>query len=214
MSVFLPHLGEIGQGILLTIVLIAIGAAGSLLLGTVVSMLRASPIRVARAAATAYVLVFRNIPLPAQMVLFAFGLPLVGIKFSFFNTAAIVLILYTTPFVSEILRSGLNTVTGGELEASRALGFSPVGTMLHVALPQAYASLVLPLGNVLITMVKNTSVAAIIGVGELTFTADKIAVAEVQPFALLGGAAIVYIVLGLSLRRLITFTDRKVAFAR
>lgn len=214
MLIFLPHLAEFAQGILLTVALIVIGGVGALIFGTVISMLRASPIRVARTAATAYVLIFRNIPLPVQMVLFAFGLPLLGIQFSLFNSAAVVLIIYTTPFVSEILRSGLHTVTGGELEASRALGFSPVRTMTNVALPQAFASLVLPLGNVLITMVKNTSVAAIIGVAEMTFTADKVAVEEVAPFALLGGAAIAYVVIGLSLRRLIAFIDRKVAFAR
>lgn len=214
MSFLLPHLAEFGWGILLTLALIVLGWAGALALGTVLAALRASPIRTVRTFAGTYVLIFRNIPLPVQMVLFVFGLPLVGIQFSLFASAAIVLVIYTAPFVSETLRSGINTVTAGELEASRALGFSPVGSMRFLVLPQAFASMTQPMGNVLITMVKNTSVAAVVGVAELTFTADKVAIEEVQPFIVLGGAAVAYIVIGLILRRLIAVLDRRVAFSR
>jgi amine acid ABC transporter, permease protein, 3-TM region, His/Glu/Gln/Arg/opine family len=209
-----PHLAEFGWGILLTLALIALGWAGALVLGTLLAAFRASPIRTARLFASAYVLVFRNIPLPVQMVLFVFGLPLLGIQFSLFASSAIVLVIYTAPFVSETLRSGLNTVSRGELEASRALGFSPLGSMQRLVLPQAFASMVQPMGNVLITMVKNTSVAAVVGVAELTFTADKVAIEEVQPFIVLGGAAVAYIAIGLVLRRGIAILDRKVAFSR
>lgn len=214
MSFLLPHLAEFGQGILLTLALIVLGWAGALVLGIVVAALRVSPVRTAQLAATAYVLVFRNVPLPVQMVLFVFGLPLVGIQFPLFESAAIVLMIYTAPFVSETLRAGVNTVSAGELEASRALGFSTIGTMRYLLLPQSLATMVQPMGNVLITMVKNTSVAAIVGVAELTFTADKVAIAEVQPFVVLGGAALAYVAIGLLLRRMITVIDRKVAFAR
>lgn len=214
MSFLLPHLAEFGWGILLTLALIALGWAGALVLGLVLAALRASPIRSARILASAYVLVFRNIPLPVQMVLFVFGLPLLSIQYSLFASAAIVLIIYTAPFVSETLRSGVNTVSKGELEASRALGFSPLGSMRRLVLPQAFASMVQPMGNVLITMVKNTSVAAVVGVAELTFTADKVAIEEVQPFIVLGGAAVAYVAIGLILRRLIAALDRKVAFSR
>ncbi|WP_113718262.1 amino acid ABC transporter permease [Arthrobacter dokdonensis] len=214
MSFLLPHLPEFGLGILLTLALIALGWAGAMVLGIVLAALRASPIRTLRTIASIYVLVFRNIPLPVQMVLFVFGLPLLGIQYSLFTSAAIVLIIYTAPFISETLRSGLNTVSRGELEASRALGFSPIGSMQRLILPQAFASMIQPMGNVLIMMVKNTSVAAVVGVAELTFTADKIAIDEVQPFIMLGGAAVAYIVIGLLLTRLVTALDRKVAFSR
>lgn len=214
MSFLLPHLSEFGSGILLTLALIALGWAGALALGVFLAILRASPIRTARAFSSAYVLVFRNVPLPVQMVLFVFGLPLLGIQYSLFASAAIVLVIYTAPFVSETLRSGLNTVSKGELEASRALGFSPLGSMRQLVLPQAFASMVQPMGNVLITMVKNTSVAAVVGVAELTFTADKVAIEEVKPFIVLGGAALAYIVIGLLLRSQIAVLERKVAFSR
>jgi len=71
-----------------------------------------------------------------------------------------------------------------------------------------------PMGNVLILLVKNTSVAAIVGVAELTFTADQIAIEEVQAFAVLGGALIAYVVVCLVLKRLVASLDRKVAFKK
>ncbi|TCT07012.1 amino acid ABC transporter permease [Paralcaligenes ureilyticus] len=214
MSFLLPYLGEFAWGIVYTIGLVALGWIGAMILGTVLAIMRVSPIRAARIAAAGYILVFRNIPIPVQMVLFVFGFPLLGIVFSLFSSAVIVLIAYHASFVCETLRSGLNTVAVGELEASRSLGFAPFGTMRYLVLPQAFAAVVQPMGNVLILLVKNTSVAAIIGVAELTFTADKIAIEEVQAFIVLGGAALAYVVICLVLKRLVSLLERKVAFSK
>lgn len=214
MSFLLPYLGEFAWGIVYTIGLVALGWIGAMILGTVLAIMRVSPIRAARIAAAGYILVFRNIPIPVQMVLFVFGFPLLGIVFSLFSSAVIVLIAYHASFVCETLRSGLNTVAVGELEASRSLGFAPFGTMRYLVLPQAFAAVVQPMGNVLILLVKNTSVAAIIGVAELTFTADKIAIEEVQAFIVLGGAALAYVAICLVLKRLVSLLERRVAFSK
>lgn len=214
MTVLLSHLDEFAWGIVFTIGLVALGWIGAMVLGTVLAIMRVSPIRTVRMAATAYILVFRNVPIPVQMVLFVFGLPLLGIVLPLFPSAAIVLVTYHSAFVCETLRSGLNAVAVGELEASRSLGFGPFGTMRHLVLPQAFAAVVQPMGNVLILLVKNTSVAAIVGVAELTFTADKIAIEEVQAFAVLGGAAVAYVVICLVLKRFVAYFERRVAFNR
>lgn len=194
--------------------LVALGWIGAMILGVVLAIMRVSPIRTVRMAAAAYILVFRNIPIPVQMVLFVFGLPLLGIVFPLFPSAAIVLVVYHAAFVCETFRSGLNAVAIGELEASRSLGFGPFGTMRHLVFPQAFAAVVQPMGNVLILLVKNSSVAAIIGVAELTFIADKIAIEEVQAFTVLGGAAVAYVVICLALKRFVAFLERKVAFSK
>jgi glutamate transport system permease protein len=214
MSFLLPHLGEFAWGVAFTIGLVVLGWIGAMIVGTVLALLRASPIRAARVAAAAYILVFRNIPIPVQMVLFVFGLPLLGIVFPLFPSAVIVLIAYHAAFVCETLRSGLNTVAIGELEASRSLGFTPFGTIRHVAVPQAFAAVIQPMGNVLILLVKNTSVAAIVGVAELTFTADKVAIEEVQAFIVLGGAALAYVVICVVLKRFVSRLERRVAFSK
>jgi len=214
MSFLLPHLDEFAWGVAFTAGLVALGWIGAMILGTVLAIMRVSPIRTVRVAAAAYILVFRNIPIPVQMVLFVFGFPLLGIVFPLFPSAVIVLIAYHAAFVCETLRSGLNTVAVGELEASRSLGFGPFGTMRHLVLPQAFAAVVQPMGNVLILLVKNTSVAAIVGVAELTFTADKVAIEEVRAFVVLGGAAIAYVVICIVLKRLVSLLERRVAFSK
>ncbi|RAN74862.1 hypothetical protein B5P43_27695 [Bacillus sp. SRB_336] len=214
MELLFNHAGDFGQGVMVTLGLVVYGFLGSIILGTILAALKTSPIRVARAISSTYVLVFRNIPLPVQMVLFVFGLPQLDIQFSLYSSAAIALVLYTAPFVAETIRSGLNTVDRGELEASRALGFAPMTSMRLLVLPQALATVVRPLGNVYITMVKNTSVAALVGVAELTFLTDKLAVDEASPFLIFAGAAICYLVMGLAVGRLVAALDRKVAFSR
>jgi glutamate transport system permease protein len=214
MSFLLPHLGEFAWGIAFTIGLVVLGWLGAMILGSVLAIMRVSPIRAARMAAAAYILAFRNIPIPVQMVLFVFGFPLLGIVFPLFPSAVIVLIAYHASFVCETLRSGLNTVAAGELEASRSLGFTPSGTMRYLVLPQAFAAVVQPMGNVLILLVKNTSVAAIVGVAELTFTADKVAIEEVQAFIVLGGAALAYVVICIVLKRFVSVLERRVAFSK
>lgn len=210
----LSHLGEFAWGIAFTVGLVALGWTGAMILGTVLAVMRVSPIRTVRVAAAGYILVFRNVPIPVQMVLFVFGLPLLGIVLPLFPSAAIVLVAYHAAFVCETLRSGLNAVAVGELEASRSLGFGPFGTMRHLVFPQAFAAVVQPMGNVLILLVKNTSVAAIVGVAELTFTADQIAIEEAQAFIVLGGAVIAYVVICLMLKRVVVFLERKVAFSK
>ncbi|MEO7128711.1 MAG: amino acid ABC transporter permease [Rhodoferax sp.] len=214
MSFLLPHLGEFAWGIAFTIGLVVLGWIGALVLGSMLAVMYAGPIRTARMMVSTYILVFRNIPIPVQMVLFVFGFPLLGVQLPLFPSAVIVLIAYHASFVCETLRSGLNTVAVGELEASRSLGFAPFGTMRYLVLPQAFAAVVQPMGNVLILLVKNSSVAAIVGVAEMTFIADKIAIEEVQAFIVLGGAALAYVVICVALKRLVSLLERRVAFSK
>jgi glutamate transport system permease protein len=214
MQVLWSHAGDLAAGLGVTIALTLLAWAGALVLGTAVTALGISAVRPARAAATGYVAVFRNVPLPVQMVLFVFGLPLVGVKFPLFTSAVVVLVVYTAAFVAETLTSGVNAVSRGELEAARALGFGPTGVLRHLVLPQAFATVVQPLGGVLVTMMKNTSVAAIVGVAELAYVSDAVAVREARTFVVFGAAVVAYLALGLILGTVVGRVERKVAFQR
>ncbi|MFE7672071.1 amino acid ABC transporter permease [Streptomyces albidoflavus] len=214
MTVLLDHAPEFGTAFGWTLLLIVLAWTGAVAVGTAVAAMQLSAVRPARVFAGAYIGVFRNVPLPMQMVLFVFGLPVLGVSYPLFTSAVVVLVVYTSAFVAETLRSGLNTVAHGEAEAARALGFGPFGLLRFVALPQAFAAVVQPLGGVLITMVKNTSVAAVIGVAEFTFTANKVAVEESETFIVFGAAVIAYVLLGLLLGAGINALEKKVAFQR
>ncbi|MGH3991407.1 MAG: amino acid ABC transporter permease, partial [Pseudonocardiaceae bacterium] len=144
-----------------TVKLFAISSIGSLALGTILAMLRVSPVPILRLAGTAYVTVLRNTPLTLVLFFFAFAYPLLEIvRISFFAAAAIGLTVYTAAFVCEVVRSGINTVNVGQAEASRALGMTFAQTLGTVVLPQAIRSVVPPLTSVQIALLKNTTIAA------------------------------------------------------
>ncbi|GAA1965151.1 amino acid ABC transporter permease [Amycolatopsis minnesotensis] len=161
MDVLFDNLDLYGPGFLTTVELFALAAVGSLIWGTILAMLRVSPVPVFRAAATTYVTLFRNTPLTLLFFFFAFAFPLLKIvSISFFAAAVTALILYTAAFVCEVLRSGINTVPVGQAEAGRALGLTFGQILGTVVLPQAGRTVVPPMVSTMIALLKNTTVAA------------------------------------------------------
>jgi glutamate transport system permease protein len=161
MDVLLDNLDLYGPGFLNTIKLFLISAFGSLVLGTVLAMLRVSPVPILRTAGTTYVVMFRNTPLTLIFFFFAFAFPLLDIvDISFFTSAVVALTLYTTAFVCEVVRSGINTVPVGQAEAGRAVGLTFGQILGSIVLPQAGRSVVPPMMSTMIALLKNTTVAA------------------------------------------------------
>lgn len=154
----------------ITIKLFLIAAVLCLVLGTILAMMRVSPVPVFRAFGTVYVNVVRNTPLTLVFFFFVFAFPLLDIvdrdTFDPFVGAVIALTLYTSAFVCEVVRSGINTVAVGQLEASRALGLTFGQTLSNVVLPQATRSVVPPIVSTMIALLKNTTIAAGFSVAE------------------------------------------------
>lgn len=161
-----------------TIQLTLLSAVGSLIWGTILTAMRVGPVPVMRWFATTYVNIFRNTPLTI-IVLFSslglastLGITLVSadsrtsITDSAFRLAVLSFIVYTSTFVSEAIRSGINTVPVGQAEAARALGMGFTRVLGTIVLPQAFRAVIAPLASVLIALTKNTTVAAVIGVAE------------------------------------------------
>ncbi|WP_433733336.1 amino acid ABC transporter permease [Nocardia sp. CA-129566] len=160
-----------------TIKLTAASAVLALILGTFVAAMRVSPVPVARFLGTAYVTIFRNTPLTLIIVFCSLGLySTMGWKLApegpnslaqnNFRYAVLGLSIYTAAFVCESLRAGINTVPMGQSEAGRSLGFTFVQNLRIVVLPQAFRSVIAPLGSVLIALTKNSTIASAIGVAE------------------------------------------------
>ena len=168
MRVVTDNIGFLLGGLLVTLELTALGFVGALLLGTVLAVFRVSPIPPLRVAGTVYVEVLRNMPLLSLLVLFVFGLPDIGLTFSLFTSAAICLAAFGAAFVCEAVRGGINTVAVGQAEAARSLGLTFTQTLLHVILPPAFTTMVQPLVNIFIGIALGSSLAAAVGVSELT----------------------------------------------
>ena len=159
----------------MTLKLSALSAVGSLILGTVLAAMRVAPLPILRAVGTLYVNTLRNTPL-TLIILFC-GLGLGSIltiatvqTTNYFWLAVSGLVAYTSAFVCEVLRSGINTVPLGQAEAARSIGMSFTQTLWIIVLPQAFRAVIGPLGSVLIALIKNTTIAAAIGVPEAFYT--------------------------------------------
>ncbi len=153
----------------LTIQLFVLAGVLSLLVGSLLASFRVGPVPVLRWFATAYVTIFRNTPLLMIFMLIFIAMPQLGWDAPFLTKGIIALTIYTSAFVCEVLRSGVNSVDLGQAEAGRAMGFTFVQNMTLVVLPQAFRVVVPPMASTLIALVKNTSVAAAFGLAEATF---------------------------------------------
>lgn len=167
-------------GLRFTIQIAFFGLIGSLVLGTAVALLRISPIAPVRWIGAAYVEFFRNTPLLVQLFFLFFGLPLLGVRFStdtfeaIYRAAIAGMALYHGAYVAEVVRGGLLGVERGQTEAARSLGLSYMQTLRYIQLSQTFRAVVPPLGNIGIALIKNTSLAATIGVSEILFAAELV----------------------------------------
>ena len=167
-----------------TVALFLVSGVLSLVLGTILVAFRVGPISVLSKAAAVYVTMFRNTPLLMIFVFIFIAMPVMGYNFkvvedieiagwnvsAFFFRACLALTLYTSAFVCEAMRSGVNAVPLGQAEAGRAIGLTFSQSMTLVILPQASRAVIPPMTSVLIALAKNTSVAAAFGLAEATAT--------------------------------------------
>jgi glutamate transport system permease protein len=205
------------EGFLTSLRIILFALAGAVPLGLLIAACRVSPIPPLRGFGTFWVTTFRNTPLTVVLVFCAFGLPELGINRSFFFFGVLGLVLYTSAFVCEAVRSGINSVSAGQAEAARAIGLNFTQGLRFVVLPQALRTVVPPLGSVLIAMMKNSAVVGAFGVGgDLWSTGQRLTSAlgyETLPI-FVGGVAVGYLVITLTAGALLQVLERKVAIAR
>jgi glutamate transport system permease protein len=221
MEVLLDNREDLLAGFWLTIKLTLASGLGSLLVGTFLAAMRVSPIPVLRAAGGFYVTTMRNTPLTLVIFFsfFALGANL-GVSFSDILTtnafwlAVIGLVAYTSAFVCEAIRSGINTVSVGQAEAARSIGLTFSQSLRLVVLPQAFRSVIAPLGSVFIALTKNTTIAATIGVAEAAGVMRELIEFESDVFAIFAGVALGFVVLTLPMGLLFGAAARRAAVQR
>ncbi len=206
-------LPDLLKGLLTTIELSLLGFVGALVLGTVIAVFRISPVPPLRWVGTAWVGVFRNLPALVLLVLWVFGLPDIGITTGLFLSAVICFSLTFSATVCEIVRSGIGGVAVGQAEAARAIGLGFRQSLWLVILPQAFRSMVQPLGSVFIAVVLNTSLAAAVGVAELTYQSQVLTLQYSEALVTFLVAAVLYVVVALGVGVVTGRLERRVALA-
>ncbi len=214
MEILTQNAGLLLEAIGTTLLMVVVAGVGSLLLGVLVAVARVSPIPILRRAAFLYVQFFINVPLLALLLLAVFALPDAGLILPLLPTAIIVLTVYEAAYVAEAVRSGVNTVSVGQIEASRALGLTLWQSLRLVVIPQSLRAVVQPIGNVMIALAMNTALAAVVGVVELTSRVNKINLVAAQPIEIFTGAGLVYMLIALAIGLAAGKIERKVAILR
>lgn len=192
------------------------GMVGALVLGTVLAAFRVSPVGPLRALGTAWVTLVRNCPLTVVLFFFAFGFPEIGINGSYYVFGVSALIVYTSAFVCEALRSGINSVPAGQAEAARAIGLPFTKTLSQVVLPQAFRTSIPPVGSVIIAMFKNSAVVGAFGVGRDLFSVGE-SLTSAQGYAslpVLTGVAIGYLLITLPAGAILGLLEHRLAIVR
>ncbi|MCC7017411.1 MAG: amino acid ABC transporter permease [Rhodospirillales bacterium] len=161
------HRGDWG-GLLLTLTIGFLAIFLSTLLGAVIGVMRSSNRPALWVPALLYIQAFRNVPLLILVFWAYFFPPAFGINTSKFTSVLVALTLFTGAYIAEIVRGGIRAVAPGQMEAARAVGMSPLQIQLWVVIPQAFFNMLPALGGRYVVSIKNTSLAFLIGLADLT----------------------------------------------
>lgn len=199
----------------------------TVLFGTILGMLmataRMSKIKPLKWLATAYIEFFRGTPLMVQLMFIFYGLPMIGVTFpkvSFipdfdrFAAGVVAMSLNSCAYVAEIIRSGIQAVDVGQMEAARSLGFHHREAMTLVILPQAIRNILPALGNEFVTIIKESSIVSVISIADLMFRAKGIIAKTYSSLECLAIVAIIYFLLTFLGGRLIALMERRMSYGR
>ncbi|SDX53254.1 amino acid ABC transporter membrane protein 1, PAAT family [Marininema mesophilum] len=210
-SLLAAYKQEFIDGFLTTLSASLLALVLSLAIGTIIACCRLSQVKPLEWIGTVYVEFFRNTPLVIQVFFFAMGLPSLGWNISEFSAGAIGLSIYTGAFIAEAFRAGIQSVSKGQMEASRSSGMTYFQSMRYIILPQAFKIVIPPLGNQCVNLVKNSSVLAIIAGGDLLYAADAVSSQTFEINMTYIFVALLYLVITLPLSFGVNLLERRLA---
>ena len=198
-------------GLTVTIPLTAIAFSCALVIAVIVALVQFAQVKVLRKVARFYIWIFRGTPLLVQLFVVFFGLSRVGILLPPFPAAVIVFSLNEGAYCAETVRAALESVPKGQLEAGLCAGLSYLQTIFRIVLPQAMRTAFPPLSNSLISMVKDTSLAANITVTERFMVTQRIVARTYEPLLLYLEVGLIYLIFSTVLTKLQGVGERKLA---
>ena len=206
-SVYFPALM---MGLAVTLKVSAISEVVGIAIGLVVALCRLSTFMPLRYLAVAYIDFLRGIPVLVMLLWVYYGFSILfGLNLSEMEAAVIGLGCSYAAYIAEIFRSGIQAIPVGQREAGRTLGLARWQVMVYVVLPQAVRIIIPPMGNTVISMLKDSSLVAIIAVSDLMRQTMVAASETFRPFELYAAAAIIYYILTFITARLVTVVERR-----
>lgn len=197
-------------GLWITVQLTVLCGISSLVLGIFVALARMSRFLPLRLLVSGYVQLVRATPLLIQLIYIYYSLPFIGIRLSPFMAAYLGLTLNVAAYLAEVYRSGIEAVPRGQRDAAAALGMRPWVIMARIVLPQGIRIVIPALGNYMVSLFKDTSLAAVITVQELLFSGQIFAARTYDYFTIYTMVFVLYFVVGYPAIRLVMLLERKV----
>lgn len=194
-STVMPFLPAFIDGAWMTVKLSILSLAIGLLLGIAGGLCKVSESKLLRNIAFAYTWIFRGTPLLVQLFILYFGLPQLGIQLEPFEAGILGLALNTGAYCTELVRSGIQAIDKGQMEAARSLGMSKSISMIRIIGPQASKIMIPPLVNQFITTIKNSSMVSLITIAELFRTGETIITTTFRSFEVYTIIGVIYLVI-------------------
>ncbi|MBO8200233.1 amino acid ABC transporter permease [Streptomyces smyrnaeus] len=214
MDVLTENFSLYGEGFWGTVKLTVYSSLLALAVGVLMAGFRVAPVRALRVVGTTWVTVLRNTPLTLLFFAMLLGLPRFGVALPFELFAVLALGCYTSSFICEAVRSGINTVPVGQGEAARSLGMTFGQTLGAVVLPQAFRSVIAPIGSTLIALAKNSAIAGSFSVVELLSTYKTLSENGYSVVWSFVWIAVGYLILTLAISALFHAMERRWGVAR
>ena len=211
------------EGVQNTLIIAVFTVLFGTLLGILLAVAKMSNFKPLKWLSTAYIEFFRGTPLMVQLMFIFYGLPMIGItfpeipfieNFQRFAAGIVAMSLNSAAYVAEVIRSGIQAVDVGQMEASRSLGFNNAQSMLLVILPQAIKNILPALGNEFVTVIKESSIVSVIGIADLMYRTNGVKAKNYKTLECLFIAAIIYFILTFVSSRLIALMERRMNRAR
>lgn len=206
------------QGVQNTLIIALFTVLFGTLLGILMAMAKLSNFKPLKWLATVYIEFFRGTPLMVQLMFIFYGLPMIGVtfpdvpfieNFQRFAAGIVAMSLNSCAYVAEVIRSGIQAVDYGQMEAARSLGFKKSQSMTMVILPQAIKNILPALGNEFVTVIKESSIVSVIGIADLMYRTNGVKAKNYKTLECLFIAAIIYFIMTFVSGRLISLMERR-----
>ena len=206
-----------------TLIIAAMSVVLGVVFGTLMAIMRMCRIKPLKWIAMAYIEFVRGTPLMVQLMFIFYGLPMVGIEFpdvswipnfSRFMAGIVAMSINSCAYVAEVIRSGIQAVDEGQMEAARSIGFKYGESMKLVILPQAIRNILPALGNEFVTVIKESSIVSVIGISDLMYGTNGVIALTYRSLPCLAIAACIYFVLTFISSRLIAMLEKRMKHGR
>lgn len=208
-SIFIESLPALFKGAVITIEVSLLSIAIGIVIGIVGGVARLSHIRFVRWFMSAYVVIFRGVPLLVTLLFVYYGLPSVGIQLEAFTVAVLAFSLVNGAYITEIIRGSIQSIDAGQMRAARSLGMSYGLAMRRIILPQAVRRVLAPITNESLTLLKNTSLVSTIALSDLLRAGLEVMTWKANTFSPFAGVALIYLLLVTPLVMLNAWLERR-----